>query len=521
MVVAAHPLASEVGLSVLRGGGNAIDAAVATLAALNVVEPHASGLGGGGFMLYYDSSKDSTFVLDYRETTPIRLNRSKHFQPEDTLHMVQRSGATSVLTPGAPAGWQAMHSRFGTKLLSDLIAPAIVLADSGYEVSEKQSAMILDHLADLQADSDLAGVFLSEGLPLQPGATLRQPKLAQTLRFLSKTRLENLYYPPYSNYIVNAVQKGGGDLSISDLAAYKVAERKPLRGTYHGYEIITLPPPSSGGTALLEILRLVEPIDLKTMGHLSSDYIHIVALACRQAMKDADVWISDPDFNRVPMEPLLSDIWVNEARTRMQTDTVPDKITALDSLRALGPGNTTHLVIVDHAGNLVSITQSINYFFGSGIMVPELGLLLNNHMADFPTDSTGNKAMAPLRRPTSNMAATIIRKDGKPVMVIGSPGGPRIAPTLAQVIIAVLDFGLPLYEALNAPRFYPAGKTLVVETRISQESLETLKKKGWKPYPYGQANPFFGGVHAAMFDAVEQSWIGAADPRRDGVPAGY
>jgi len=521
MVVSAHPLSSEIGAKVLRSGGNAMDATLATLAALNVVEPHASGLGGGGFLLYYDSARDSFFVLDYRETAPARLDKSKYYQPGDSLHLAQRTGATSVCTPASAAGWQAMHSRFGTKLLKDLFAPAILLADSGYPVSEKQSALITDYLADLQSDSNLARVFLDNGLPLQPGQLLRQPRLAETLRLLSRTRLENLYYPPFSDAIVRAVRKGGGDLSATDLASYRAKERKPLRGTYHGYEIITLPPPSSGGTQLLEILRLLDPLDLKAMGHLSAEYIHTIALATRQALKDADTWIADPDFHRVPEEALLSDEWLNEARSRVLSDSVPDRLSALDSVRAFAPGNTTHLVVVDSLGNLVSLTQSINYFFGSEVFVPELGILLNNHMGDFSSDSTSVRAIAPRNRPPSNMSPTIVRKDGRPVLVIGTPGGLRISSTLAQVLIDVLDFGLPLHEALNAPRFFPAGKTLVVESRIPQATQDSLALEGWKLYPLGAINNYFGGVHAVQFDSTRHLWIGAADPRRDGVPAGF
>jgi len=520
MVVSAHPLASQVGAQILNSGGNAIDATLATVAALNVVEPHASGLGGGGFLLYYDAARDSFAILDYRERAPARLERTGYFQPTDSQHVVQRSGATSVLVPGSPAGWQAMHSRFGTKLLADLLAPAIALADTGYAVSEKQSAMILDYIADLQADSNLARVFLSDGLPLQPGQKLKQPRLATMLKFLSRTRLENLYYPPYSDYIVRALRKGGSFIRNDDLLSYRVRERQPLRGTYHGYEIITLSPPSSGGTALLEILKILEPLDLKNTGHLSPDYIQAVASASRQALKDADTWISDPDFARVPSEQLLSDDWTSEARSRLRTDSVPDRLPAMDSLRAFGKGNTTHVVVVDSAGNMASLTQSINYFFGSEVIVPELGLLMNNHMADFAIDSTSRKVMAPNRRPPSNMAPTIVRKDGKPVLVIGSPGGARIAPTLAQVLIDVLDFEMPLNEAMNAPRFFPAGKTLVVESRVPQTTLDALAAKGWKIYPYGTINSFFGGVHAIQFDPTSHSLIGAADPRRDGAAAG-
>ena len=521
MVVSAHPLASRAGIEIMERGGNAADAALATVAALNVVEAQASGLGGGGFLLYYDAEHDSFSVIDFRERAPRGVDISRLFPAGDTLHIALRSGATSVLVPGAPAGWQAMHSRWGTRLLPELFASAIALADTGYPVSEKQSAMILDHLADMQADSTLASVFLSDSLPLAAGARLVQPRLAQTLQFLSRTRLENLYYPPFGDQIVGAVQKRGGFLTAQDLQSYRVRERTPLRGSYHGYEIVTLPPPSSGGSALLEILRLVEPLDLRAMGHMSAEYIHALACASRQALKDADTWVSDPDFRRVPTEVMLSDDWISEARSHLRSDSVAERITAMDSLRAFGTGNTTHLVVVDSAGNVVSLTQSINYFFGSGVMVPELGLLMNNHMGDFAADSTSARAPAPLHRPPSNMAPTIVRKDGKIVLVIGSPGGPRIAPILAQDLVSVLDFGLPLDEALNAPRFFPAGSTLVVETRIPEAVLGALSARGWRIYPYGSVNAYFGGVHAIQIRDGAHELVGAADPRRDGAAIGY
>ncbi len=458
MVVSAHPLASQIGRDVLAHGGNAVDAAIATLAALNVVEPHASGLGGGGFLLYYDARRDSFHVIDYRERAPAVMNRARYFNPADTLHLVQRAGATAVLVPGSAAGWQEMHQRFGKRRLEELMAPAIALADSGYPVSGKQSAMILDHLADLQVDSTLASVFLDQGLPIAPGAKLRQPKLAETLRFLSRTRLENLYYPPLADQISAAVMIQGGFVSSQDLMAYHARERVPLHGYYHGYEIITLPPPSSGGTALLEILKLLEPLNLRSLGYQSPEYIHTLASASRQALKDADTWIGDPEYTLAPAAQILSDSWIATARGRMRADSVPEKISAMDSIHAFGPGNTTHLVVVDSVGNLVSLTQSINYFFGAGVMVPELGILLNNHMADFGADTTTAKAIAPYRRPPSNMAPTIVRKNGRPVLIIGSPGGTRIAPTLAQVLIDVLDFGMPLNSGTGCPALLPGGE---------------------------------------------------------------
>ncbi len=519
MVVSAHPLASEVGLSVLKDGGNAIDATLATLAALNVVEPHASGLGGGGFLLYYDATEDSFFVLDYRERAPARLNRARYFNPADTLKLVLRTGGSSVATPGAPAGWQAMYSRFGTKLLPELFAPAIAIADSGYAISDKRAAIILEHHEELLADSNLSRVFLQEGLPPAAGFVIKQPKLANLLRFLSKTRLENAYYPPISTAVTAAAGKANGTITSADLINYRVKERAPVRCMYHGFEIISLPPPA-GGTTLLEILKLVEPLDLVSLGHMSANYIHALASASRQALSDADAWLADPDFSSVPVDALLSQSWLDSARSRLPMDTLPDKITVLDSLKAFGPGNTTHLVVVDSAGNMVSLTQSINYFFGSNVFVPEWGLLLNNHMADFAADTVSARGIAPLHRPPSNMGATIIRKNGVPVLVIGSPGGPRIAPTLAQIIISVLDFEMPLDDALNAPRFFPAKKTLVVESRVADYVLKDLAARGWKVFPNGHLNSYFGGVHAIQI-VPNGMLLGSADPRRDGAVAGY
>lgn len=521
MVVSAHPAASEVGVRVLQEGGNAVDAAIAALTMLNVVEPHASGLGGGGFLLYYDTTADSFFVIDYRERAPMRIKQEDYYQPDDTLDLARTDGASSVLVPGAAAGWQAMHDRFGSRVLSDLMAHAVATADTGFLVSENLSTLILERLEKISADSAMAKVFLIDGIPPPAGERIRQPELSNLLKFLSRTRIDNFYYPPVANDFLETVQSNGGTIRMDDLASYRVHERVPLRGSYHGYEIVTLPPPASGGCSVLEILKIAEDFNIQDKGFLSTDYIHTLALAARQASADAKGWIYDPDYNPVPVEQILSDEWITEARARMPEDSVPALVSRMDTSYAMREGNTTHLVVVDSAGNLVSLTQSINYFFGAGLMVPELGLLLNNHMADFSYDSLSPGRILPLRRPRSNMAPTIVRKDGKPVLVIGSPGGSRIAPTLAHVLIGLLDYHLPLNEVLDAPRFFPARDLLVVEERIPEETLNELTAKGWRIYPYGTINAFFGGVHAAYIDPETGSITGAADPRRDGAPAGY
>ena len=521
MVVSAHPIASRTGVRILQSGGNAADAAIATVAALNVVEPHASGLGGGGFALYYDAKRDSFLVIDYRERAPQHVVKSQYYQSSDTLHRIRQHGATAIGTPGAPAGWQALYDCFATKPLAELLAPAAAVADTGFNLTEKQCDIIVDHLPDILPDSAISATFLADGLPPVAGYRIRQSALSATLRQLGASKLTRIYTPPFADDIANAVQARGGSLSKEDLSSYQVQFRTPLRGWYRGYEIITLPPPSIGGTALLEILKFAERFEVWSLPYLSAAYVHRLAQASRQALKDVTTWISDPDYDNQPVPQLLSDKWINEASGRMNERGVPERIQAWDAERAYKPGNTTHLVVIDSLGNLVSLTQSINDFYGAGVMAPNSGILLNNHMGDFSGDSTRKNSVTSLHRPVSNMAATIVRKDGKPVLVIGSPGGPRIAPTVAQVIIAVLDGRVSLDEAIKAPRFFPLNSSLVVETRMPKSTLDGLEKLGWKIQLSESVNNYFGGVHAVQIDAKNHRFFGAADPRRDGAPVGY
>lgn len=517
MVVSAHPIASRNGIDVLRAGGNAADAAIAALSTLNVVEPHASGLGGGGFVLYYDAKRDSFCVIDYREKTPGNALKQNYYRKDDTLQMTRQHGATAIGTPGSPAGWQALFDNFCTQPLAGLLEPAAIAAETGFSLSEKQVAIIMDHLPDMMPDSSICAIFLDGGLPPETGFVVKQPQLASTLRTLGHSSFTRLYHPPFASDIVDAVQARGGVLNVNDLETYSVQFRTPLRGSYNGYEIITLPPPSIGGTALLEILKCAEKNNLRSMPFLSAEYVHCLAQASRQALKDVTTSISDPEYYEQPVGQLLSDEWIEKISE--QTTTVSEEILPWEKVRMNKAGNTTHLVIADSLGNLVSLTQSINDFYGAGVMAPASGILLNNHLADFSGDTTRNNSVTPYHRPTSNMAATIVRKNGKPVLVIGSPGGQRIAPTVAHVIISILDGRATLQDAIKAPRFFPQNSTLVVETRMPQETIDGLNAKGWKIRMNGSLNNFFGGVHAIQIDPQTHEMTGAADPRRDGMPA--
>ena len=378
--------------------------------------------------------------------------------------------------------------------------------------------IILDHFQDITSDSAISSIFLDSGLPPETGFVVRQPQLAATLRTLGNSAFTQLYASPFAEDIARAVQARGGSLTERDLASYRAQSRQPLRGRYHEYEIITLPPPSIGGTALLEILKFAEQSDVRSKPFLSTEYVHTLAQASRQALRDVTTWISDPDYEQQPVSMLLSNEWIDRALKRMNEEGVPEQIPAWDAGK---PGNTTHLVIVDSLGNLLSLTQSINDFYGAGVMAPKSGILLNNHMGDFSADSTRKNSVQPNHRPASNMASTIVRKNGKPVLVIGSPGGPRIAPTVAQVIIAVLDGRLSLPDAVKMPRFFPQNSVLWVESRMPEETVEGLKTKGWTVSMNGSTNAFFGGVHAIAIDSVSHRMTGVADPRRDGAPAGW
>jgi len=284
MVVSAHPAASAAGISVLRSGGNAADAAIATVAVLNVAEPHASGLGGGGFCLIYDARRDSFLVIDYRERAPADVDRKRYYDAADTLQLTREHGATAVGTPGAPAGWQAIFDGFCTKPLTELVRPAVAAADTGFALTEKQVAILLDHLKDIEPDSAISSIFLDGGFPPEAGFRVRQPMLAATMRALGRSSFTRLYQPSFAEDIAGAVRSRGGVLSTEDLALYRVRFRQPLRGSYNGFEIITFPPPSLGGTALLEILRIAEKSNLRSKPYLSADYVHCLAAASRQAL---------------------------------------------------------------------------------------------------------------------------------------------------------------------------------------------------------------------------------------------
>ncbi|MCX7835560.1 MAG: gamma-glutamyltransferase [bacterium] len=519
LAVTAHPYASAAAAEILKSGGNAAAAGITALTVLSVAEPHASGVGGGGFALYYDTKAGLVRLLDYRETAPQLVDTALYYQPSDTFRMRLQHGGSSVLTPGAPAGWQKLYRSFSNQPLSKLLMPAIQLADTGYVPSEKQKKMILEHSDALSENELLANLFIERNEELQP-----IPKKKLFFSALSKSyqmaaaseTFEVFTDSVLGNSIVETVQKSGGALSINDLQQYQAIFKKPLIFTYRGYEIYTLPMPSAGGTAVAVALKILEKYPLKDFGWQSPKHLHIVAEAIRQGMTDGFAWSGDPAFVPTYTDSILSEKYIQKATILLPMDSVRMRAVPYDT--STSHGNTTHLVIADSAGNLLSLTQSINYFFGAKVYDPNSGILLNNHAADFDWRSSNRRnSIAPLRKPSSWMAPVIILKDKKPYLIAGSPGGPRIPAVMVQLITAMVDFELPLNQAIDAPRFFPNGKRFEYEPRISETTLDELRKLGWELKPREQADPYFGGAQAIQF-LPDGTKIGVGDTRRDGKP---
>lgn len=528
MVVSAHPLASAAGLAVLAEGGGAADAAVAAALVLNVVEPHASGLGGGGFALWLGADGRSE-TIDYRECAPAALDTTVYYNPADSLHLARSEGGPAVAVPGTAAGLHRLWQRHGTLPLTRLAAPAIALARDGYPVSEALATQITERLELVMGSPALARLFLKDGLPPAAGDTLRNPELAGVIEALAAEGLDR-FAARHARAIADTVQAHGGALAAEDLLGYGALVREPLRGSYRGIEFLTPPPPCTGGLAVLECLNILEPLDLTRLGEVQ--WRHVLCEAHKKAARDRTARSGDPAFWPTPVDSLLDKAVARQVLEGIHPDGMHFTWPALGSrswgeqVRGGGEtfppkdhGNTTHLSVWDEHGSVISLTQTINYFFGSGLVVD--GFLLNNEMADFSFDGD-DRANRPVagKRPRSSMAPMIGVRAGQPVLCLGTPGGPRIPSAVEQILVYHLDFGLDLQAAVTAPRLHPMGNTLVHETLLAPETVAGLEALGYKPYPFGELNAYFGGAHAIAVSA-DGRLSGGADPRRGGQVAEY
>lgn len=520
MVASAHPMASAVGLDVLKNGGNAVDAALAMAFTLSMAEPNASGIGGGGFLLIKRADSEEAIMVDYREMAPKKATPEFYYQTGESFEKLTGMGATAVGVPGLVACADIALKKYGTLTLSQVLQPAIQLARGGLVVSDNLNGMITENIEKILAFPATAEIYLSDMLPLETGAVLKNEDLAQSLEKIAAAGPEIFYEGDLANAIVQEVKQQGGIFELDDMKAYRAMFRAPVKGAYRGYDIISAAPVTGGGTHLIELLNLMEGYDVQKLGHNSAPYIHRLTEAMKLIFADKSLNAADPDFYDIPADTFTSKSYADRLRARIDTtrarfDYVPPVLIRLES------GSTSHLSVVDKDGNIVALTQSINHWFGSGVVVPGAGMLLNDHLSDFDDLPGRPNSIAPHKRPSSSIAPTLVLKDGKPFMTLGTPGGPRIISALAQIIMNVIDFGMGMDEAIEAPRVHCITKTLYVEGRIDKSVVEKLEALGHKVSVRAEYDNYFGGAQGILIDSKLKKLFGGADSRRDGVAVGY
>jgi len=527
MVVAAHPLAVEAGVSVLRSGGNAVDAAVATAFALNAAEPFASGIGGGGFMVIYLAAEKRTTVINYREKAPAASTPGMFREKGEEEPRWRTSTGLAVAVPGAPAGWELALKKYGTRTLAEVSRPAIDIAERGFDVSATFSNINKDEFERLARNAGDDTCYLNQGLPYEPGERFRNPDLAATLRALAGKGAAEFYTGGIARKIVDAVRAQHGIMTLEDLGAYRAVEVAPLEGTFKEYSIATAPPPASGGLHVIELLNVAENWPLRKWGQNSPAVLHHLSEALRFVFADRGRYVGDPDFIAIPVQELLSKKHAAAIAARIPPDRPAGNYPYGEFTPKAGDAaNTTHLCVVDSAGNVVSLTQSINDFFGTGIVPEGTGFLLNDHMDDFDSDPESPNAPGPGRRPVSSMGPLILFRGGRPFLALGSPGGTRIFSSLSQIILNVTEFGMSLDAAIEAPRFFSysvggAPRPVEVESRIPGAAIDELKRRGQEVKVREPYDKYFGGAQGIIILRDRKVVYGGADSRRDGWGAGY
>lgn len=498
MVVSQEAIASRVGAKILSDGGNAIDAAVATGFALAVTLPQAGNLGGGGFMLLHLAESDQTLAIDYREMAPLAVNETLFIDEQGEVDtQLARFSTLSTGVPGTVAGLIHVLERYGTMELEQVIAPAIKLAKKGIEVNAPLAFSLNRAKNRLKRNRASARYFFNpDGKPLQQGDLWQQKDLANTLQIISDKGKEGFYKGSIADMIIAEIKHGNGVMTHEDLANYRVVERKPVIGTYKGYTIASMPPPSSGGVHLIQMLNILEGWDLKQLGHNSGAYLHRLIETMRRAYADRSQYLGDPDFFPVPVSILTDKAYAAKLRGEIETNraSISSQIKPGVILPKESP-QTTHFSVWDSAGNVVSNTYTLNFSYGNGIAVEGAGFLLNNEMDDFSAKPgvpnayglIGDEANAiePRKRPLSSMTPTIVFKDLKakePVMATGSPGGSTIITIVLQNILNHLEFGMNIAEATAAPRIHHQWlpNEVYVEPGINKDTIQVLKAIGHK-----------------------------------------
>ncbi|MCP3369823.1 gamma-glutamyltransferase [Bradyrhizobium cajani] len=539
MVVSAQHLATQVGVEVLKRGGNAVDAAVAVGYALAVVYPAAGNLGGGGFMTIQLADGRKTF-LDFRETAPKGATANMYLDKDgNVIKGLSTKGHLAVGVPGSVSGMEYAREKYGTMKRADLLAPAIQLAEQGFVLDQGDIDLLRTATNDFKDDPASSAIFLNNGQPFAVGDRLVQSELAKTLREISTKGTDGFYKGWVGSAIVASSQAGKGLLTQDDLDGYKTRELAPVECDYRGYHVVSAPPPSSGGVIICEILNILEGYPLKELGYHSAQAMHVQIEAMRHAYVDRNSYLGDPDFVKNPLDRLLDRAYA--AKIRAVID--PNKAGVSKDIKpGVAPhegSNTTHYSIADKDGNAVSVTYTLNDWFGAKVTAAKTGVLLNDEMDDF-TAKVGvpnlyglvqgeANAIAPGKRPLSSMSPTIVSKDGKPVMVVGTPGGSRIITAVLQTMINAIDYGMNAQEAVDMPRIHQQWLPDITNAENyalspdTQKILESMGHKFGPPQPANHLAVIIVGAPSLDGKQVGNNrYYGANDPRRNsGLAAGY
>ena len=529
MVASQGEATSRSTLSTLEKGGNIIDAFVTASFSISVERPQSTGLGGGGFLLYYNHIDQRVYAFDFREIAPIRSTSGMYLNKKgQTQPLLSQEGALAVATPGLVAGLYEIHKRFGKLPWSEVMQPAIDLARKGFPLYEHLHTALQDRKHLLGVDPEARKTFLmSDGTVPKLGTIIVQENLAKTMELIAEKGPDAFYKGKIAKAIVKTVSSKRGILSLRDLRQYKMKERLPVSSSYKGLKLFSMPPPSSGGIHVIQILKMLEPYNLKSMGPQSTQAVHLTANSMQRAFVDRAAYLGDPDFHPVPVEKLLAPEYLDKLSLSIDTE----HATAADKLKQINlpyeSSDTTHFTIADKDGNMVASTQTINGWFGSGIIAQGTGIILNNEMDDFAQKvgaqnlfgavGGGNNLVEPRKRPLSSMSPTIITKNKSAYMALGSPSGTRIITCVAQTILNAVEFEMPLFEAVAATRIHQQWQPdiLKVEAPFLSEKVEkSLKDKGHKV------------VHESLGCSIQairkegKKWVGVSDPRGEGLALG-
>jgi len=532
MVSSASKLASEVGAETLRQGGNAVDAAVATAFALAVTWPSAGNIGGGGFLVYHSDDGEAT-TFDFREKAPMAATERMYLGLDGAVvNNSNHFGPLAVGVPGTVAGLYLAHSRLGSLPWEDLVQPAVELAREGIPITYSlQTGFERSASRFRQYPASERKFIKADGSFYELGETWVQPDLAHTLELIRDNGADGFYRGENAERLASFMADIGGLITEEDLAAYAAREREPIRGTYRGYEIVSMPPPSSGGVGIVQMLNILEGFDLAEMGHNSADYLHVLTETMRRAYSDRAEHLGDPDFNEsMPLDRLMDKDYAADLRASIDMTRKSESSPELFA-QAYESEETTHFSVVDADGNMISMTYTLEFGYGSAIVVDGGGYLLNNELGDFNavpgvTDERGQigtapNLVAPEKRPLSSMSPTIVAQDGKPVFAIGSPGGKTIINTTMQVILNVIDHGFNIAQAIEAGRIHHQWLpdfTSIESNSLSADTLESFQARGHQIRERGSQ----GAAMGVYYDREQNLFLGASDSRRgDGGAVGY